>query len=47
MRDWVDVLTGVILKQQTFGEGGGSMVGEYVITGWIMIFEPCRMYYSA
>jgi hypothetical protein len=32
MRDWVDVLTGVILKQQTFGEGGGSMVGEYVIT---------------
>ena len=32
MRNWVDVLTGVILKQQTFGEGGGSMVGEYVIT---------------
>jgi hypothetical protein len=32
MRNWVDILTGVILKQQTFGEGGGSMVGEYVVT---------------
>ena len=32
MRNWVDILTGVILKQQTFGEGGGSMVGDYVVT---------------
>jgi hypothetical protein len=32
MRNWVDILTGVILKQQTFGEGGGSMVGEYIVT---------------
>jgi hypothetical protein len=32
MRNWVDILTGVILKQQSFGEGGGSMVGEYVVT---------------
>lgn len=31
-RMWVDVLTGIILKQQRFGEGGGSMVEEYVIT---------------
>lgn len=29
---WVDVQTGVILKQQYFGEGGGSMVGEYIVT---------------
>jgi hypothetical protein len=31
-RMWVDVLTGIILKQQRFGEGGGSMVEEYIIT---------------
>jgi hypothetical protein len=29
---WVDVQTGVILKQQYFGEGGGSMIGEYIVT---------------
>jgi len=32
MRDWVDILTGVILKQQTFGEGGRIDGGEYIVT---------------
>ena len=31
-RMWVDTLTVVILKQQRFGVGGGSMVEEYVIS---------------
>jgi hypothetical protein len=30
-RMWVDIWSGIILRQQRFGEGGGSMVGEYVI----------------
>jgi len=31
-RIWLDVGSGIILKQQRFGEGGGSMVEQYVIT---------------